>query len=78
MERDWVTTEEGRQSRLGVELGCVRCDELAREVQAECVRVLRRAYEDAGISGLCAEGRWEAAVGALVTHRFDAPRLGGS
>ena len=24
-----------------------------------------RAYEDAGIRGLCAEGRWEAAVSAL-------------
>lgn len=23
--RPWVTTEEGRQGRLGVELSCVRC-----------------------------------------------------
>jgi hypothetical protein len=25
--RDWVTTEEGRESRLGTELECRRCDE---------------------------------------------------
>jgi len=25
--RDWVTTEEGRASRLGVELECKRCEE---------------------------------------------------
>lgn len=25
--REWVTTEEGRRSRLGAELNCKRCDE---------------------------------------------------
>lgn len=25
--REWVTTPEGRASRLGVELNCVRCDD---------------------------------------------------
>jgi hypothetical protein len=25
--RDWVTTPEGRESRLGVVVGCPRCDE---------------------------------------------------
>ena len=25
------------------------------------------AYNDAGLSGLCADGRWEAAIGALRT-----------
>ena len=25
--RDWVTTEEGRTSRLGVDLECKKCDE---------------------------------------------------
>jgi hypothetical protein len=24
--RPWVTTPEGRQSRLGIELDCVKCD----------------------------------------------------
>jgi hypothetical protein len=26
-QRPWVTTEEGRQSRLSVELECKKCDE---------------------------------------------------
>jgi hypothetical protein len=29
------------------------------------VEVASRAYEDAGVQGLCAEGRWEAAVSAM-------------
>ena len=27
--REWVITPEGRATRLGVELECVRCDDLA-------------------------------------------------
>ena len=27
MNRPWVVTPEGRQSRLGVALNCVKCDE---------------------------------------------------
>ena len=27
-----------------------------------------RAFEDAGISGLCTEGRWEAAIGAMRSY----------
>jgi hypothetical protein len=69
MERLWVTTTEGRHDHLGQELNCVRCDELglavAEAVLAECRRTLIVAYEDAGVSGLCAEGRWEAALGSL-------------
>jgi hypothetical protein len=30
-----------------------------------CLEAALQAYEDAGMQGLCAEGRWEAAVGAL-------------
>ena len=68
-ERPWVRTEEGRASRLGQELNCVRCDEFARKVAEavieECRESLVAAYEDAGISGLCAEGRWEMALDSL-------------
>jgi hypothetical protein len=39
--------------------------ELAERVRRACLEALLAAYEDAGRSGLCAEGRWEAAVGAL-------------
>jgi len=30
-----------------------------------CIEAAKRAYEDAGISGLCAEGRWECALQAM-------------
>jgi hypothetical protein len=50
-------------------LNCVRCDEFARKVAEavikECRESLIAAYEDAGISGLCAEGRWEMALDSL-------------
>lgn len=69
MEREWVTTPEGRATRLGQPLNCVRCDELALEVAERTVQACRAqliaAYQDAGVSGLCGEGRWEAALGSL-------------
>ena len=39
-----------------------RIAEAAREA---CLTAARKAYEDAGISGLCEEGRWECAVDAI-------------
>lgn len=69
MEREWVTTEAGRASRLGQELNCVRCDELAESLAKPLkdfyIKTLKEAYEQAGISGLCGEGRWEMAVTSL-------------
>jgi hypothetical protein len=69
MYRPWTQTQEGRNSRLGMELDCVRCDELGAAV-AESVRALigktvQEAYENAGISGLCAEGRWDVTMDSL-------------
>lgn len=40
-------------------------NQIAEAVRAACMRAAVAAYEDAGIQGLCEEGRWEAAVGAL-------------
>jgi hypothetical protein len=40
-------------------------DQLAEAVRAACLEAAMKAHEDAGIQGLCEEGRWEAAVGAL-------------
>jgi hypothetical protein len=37
----------------------------AESVRAACVDAAVRAYEDAGIRGLCADGRWEAALAAI-------------
>ena len=34
-------------------------------VRAACLDAAIQAYEDAGIRGLCAEGRWEAALDAI-------------
>ena len=38
---------------------------LAEAVRRACIETALAAYEDAGIAGLCAEGRWEAAVSAM-------------
>lgn len=40
-------------------------EQLAEVVRAACLKAATEAYEDAGIRGLCEEGRWEAAAGAL-------------
>jgi hypothetical protein len=49
-------------------------EDLAKRIRDACLEEVLQAYEDAGVQGLCAEGRWEAAVGALRT--FDlAPLL---
>lgn len=39
--------------------------QLAEAVRVACMRAALEAYESAGISGLCAEGRWELAVQAI-------------
>lgn len=40
-------------------------EQLAEAVRAACLQAVTAAYENAGIQGLCDEGRWEAAIGAL-------------
>lgn len=42
-------------------------EDLAKHIREACLEAIIQAYEDAGIQGLCAEGRWEMAVGALRT-----------
>lgn len=37
----------------------------AEAARAACIAAAREAYEQAGVSGLCAEGRWENALGAM-------------
>lgn len=39
--------------------------ELAREVRDACVKAAREGFQDASMSGLCAEGAMEAAVSAI-------------
>jgi len=45
---------------------------LATEVRDACLNAARAAYENAGISGLCEEGRWECALDAIRALDLDA------
>jgi len=38
---------------------------LMERVRACCLAAAQAAYEDAGVRGLCAEGRWECALDAI-------------
>ena len=49
-------------------------EDLAKRIRDAYLEAVLQAYEDAGIQGLCAEGRWEAAVCALKTVEL-APML---
>ena len=40
-------------------------NDIAEAVRAACIAAATDAWEDAGIQGLCGEGRWEVAIGAL-------------
>ncbi len=35
INRPWVTTEQGRRSKLGVVLNCVKCDEITLEFHCD-------------------------------------------
>jgi hypothetical protein len=39
--------------------------QLAEAVREACIATALEAHEQAGISGLCQEGRWEAAIEAV-------------
>jgi len=42
-------------------------ENFARRIRDACIDAALQAYDDAGVQGLCGEGRWEAAVSALRT-----------
>jgi hypothetical protein len=50
----------------------------AEAVREACVRAALEGYERAAMSGLCAEGAWEAAISAIrmvdLRSVLDAPR----
>lgn len=57
---------------------------LAQAVRDACVNTALRAYEEAGVSGLCYEGRWEIAIDAMrnvdlasLIERPDSPAQHG-
>lgn len=45
---------------------------VAENVRDACLKAAREAYENAGISGLCEEGRWECAVNAIRSLDIEA------
>ncbi len=45
--------------------------EIAEAVRQACIQAALDAYEQAGLAGMCAEGRWEMAMDALQTLRLD-------
>lgn len=45
---------------------------LAEVVRDACGKAAQEAYENAGISGLCEEGRWECAVAAIRALDLEA------
>lgn len=47
--------------------------QLAHRIRAACVDAAIETYEDAGIRGVCLEGRWEAAIAAV--RGIDVDRL---
>jgi hypothetical protein len=69
MQRPWVLSEEGRRNKLGTELDCKRCNEfgfsVGEAVRQACLKAAGEAYQEAGISGLCEEGRFEIAWDAV-------------
>ncbi len=46
--------------------------EFAEMIRNACLKAAREAYENAGISGLCEEGRWECAVDAIRSLDLEA------
>ncbi len=46
--------------------------DLPESIRRAVIAAGEAAYEDAGIQGLCAEGRWEAAVAAMRAVDIDA------
>jgi hypothetical protein len=46
--------------------------QLVETVRDACLKAARDAYENAGISGLCEEGRWECALSAISSLDIEA------
>lgn len=47
-------------------------EEITEAVRSACLEAARAAYEDARLRGLCAEGAWETALGAIESVDVDA------
>jgi hypothetical protein len=47
--------------------------QIAEATRQACIAAALAAYEEAGILGLCAEGRWEVAIGAMQSLDLKQP-----
>ncbi len=43
----------------------IDAQKLAEMVRAACIKAALEAYEEGGVLGLCAEGRWEYAISMM-------------
>ena len=50
----------------------IRDRQLAEAVRETCIAAALVGYEEAGLSGLCHEGRWECAISAMRVVDFDS------
>ena len=46
--------------------------EAGERIRAALIEAAVAAYENSGVSGLCLEGRWEAAIGAMRSLDLEA------
>ena len=46
--------------------------ELVEAIRQACIQTALDAYEQGGLAGLCAEGRWEMAIDALRTIKVES------
>ena len=60
-----ATTRTNDPERTMANILEVAMNEFAENIRAALLEEALRAYEEAGIQGVCAAGRWEAAVDAM-------------
>jgi hypothetical protein len=46
--------------------------QFAEAIRSACIKAALEAYEEGGVLGLCAEGRWEYAISMLQQLDLDA------
>lgn len=46
--------------------------DLAEAVRAACINAAKAGYQNAAMAGLCHDGAWEAAIGAIQMLDVDA------
>ena len=68
-KREWVASPEKRESQIGIELNCSRCDEVglvvAKAIQAASIIALREAHLEVSAAAMCKEGQIEVAIACI-------------